>query len=119
MPETADRTESLFSAAAARPPEEREYGSDKRMRRRCRAATGSLALLKAGDRPGHMLDRPVDVDSDQNGGTRRDERQPGTIIAGRYKLLEEIGQRKGVRNRKAESVPNPLSAPLSERSLPD
>ena len=39
-----------------------------------------------------MIDRPVNGDPDQTAGYAPTSEQPGTIIAGRYKLLEEIGQ---------------------------
>jgi serine/threonine protein kinase len=92
MPETADRIESLFAAAVALPPEERgaylerECSGDAAMRDRV------LALLRAHDRAGHVIDRPVDGDPDQTAGYAPTSEQPGTIVAGRYKLLEEIGQ---------------------------
>ncbi len=38
-----------------------------------------------------MIDRPLDGDPDQTAGYARTSEQPGSIIAGRYKLLEEIG----------------------------
>jgi eukaryotic-like serine/threonine-protein kinase len=38
-----------------------------------------------------VIDRPINGDPDQAAGYASSE-QPGTIIAGRYKLLEEIGQ---------------------------
>ncbi len=92
MPETADRIESLFAAAVALPPEERgaylerECAGDPALRDRV------LALLTAHDRAGHVIDRPVDGDPDQTAGYAPASEQRGTIIAGRYKLLEEIGQ---------------------------
>ncbi len=92
MPETADRTESLFAAAVALPPEERgaylerECSGDPTLRDRV------LALLRAHDRAGHVIDRPVNGDPDQTTGYAPATEQPGTIIAGRYKLLEEIGE---------------------------
>ncbi len=91
MPDTADRIESLFAAAVALQPEERgaylerECSGDPALRDRL------LALLRAHDRAGHVIDRPVNGDADQTAGYSRTSEQPGTIIAGRYKLLEEIG----------------------------
>ena len=92
MPETADRIESLFAAAVALPPEERgaylerECSGDPALRDRL------LALLRAHDRAGHVIDLPVNGDPDQTAGYAPTSEQAGTIIAGRYKLLEEIGQ---------------------------
>ena len=92
MPETADRTESLFAAAVALPPEvresylERECAGDRALRDRL------VALLKAHDRAGHVIHRPVNGDPEQTAGYGSMREQPGTIIAGRFKLLEEIGQ---------------------------
>ncbi len=92
MPETADRIESLFAGAVAQAPEERdaylerECSGDPALRDRL------LALLRAHDRAGHVIDRPVNGDPDQTAGYAPPSEQPGTIIAGRYKLLEEIGQ---------------------------
>ncbi len=92
MPETADRIESLFAGAVALPPEERgaylerECSGDDALRERL------LALLRAHDRAGHVIDRPANGDPDQTAGYAPTSEQPGTIIAGRYKLLEEIGQ---------------------------
>ncbi len=92
MPETADRIESLFAGAVALPPEERgaylerECCGDPALRDRV------LALLRAHDRAGHVIDRPVNGDADQTAGYAPTSEQAGSIIAGRYKLLEEIGQ---------------------------
>jgi eukaryotic-like serine/threonine-protein kinase len=92
MPETADRIESLFAAAVALAAEERgaylerECAGDAALRDRL------LALLRAHDRAGHVIDRPVVGDPDQTAAYVPTSEQPGTIVAGRYKLLEEIGQ---------------------------
>ncbi len=92
MPETADRIESLFAAAVALLPEERgaylerECSGDPTLRERV------VTLLRAHDRAGHVIDRPVNGDADQTAGYAPTSEQPGTVIAGRYKLLEEIGQ---------------------------
>ena len=51
-----------------------------------------LALIRAHDRAGHVIDRPVTGDPDQTAGYASTSEEPGTIIAGRFKLLEEIGQ---------------------------
>ena len=92
MPETADRTESLFAAAVALPPEEREAYLERECAGDPALRDRLLALLRAHDRAGHVIDRPVNGDPDQTAGYAPTSEQPGTIIAGRYKLLEEIGQ---------------------------
>jgi eukaryotic-like serine/threonine-protein kinase len=92
MHDTADCTESLFAGAVALPPEERgayldrECAGDPALRDRL------LALLRAHDRAGNVIDRPVNGDPNQTAGYAATSEQPGTIIAGRYKLLEEIGE---------------------------
>ncbi len=92
MPETADRIESLFAVAVALQPEERgaylerECSGDDALRDRV------VALLRAHDRAGHVIDRPVNGDPVHTAGYAPMSEQPGTIIAERYKLLEEIGQ---------------------------
>ncbi|HLN32170.1 MAG TPA: serine/threonine-protein kinase [Gemmataceae bacterium] len=92
MTEAPDRIESLFAAAVALPtPAERvalldrECGGDQALRGRVEV------LLRAHDRAGHLLDRPVPGGPEQTGPYIPSE-QPGTVIAGRYKLLEEIGE---------------------------
>jgi eukaryotic-like serine/threonine-protein kinase len=92
MPETHDRTESLFAAAVALPPAEREAYLERECSGDPALRDRLLALLKAHDRAGHVIDRPADGDTDQTAGYAPTGEQPGTIIAGRYKLLEEIGQ---------------------------
>jgi hypothetical protein len=92
MIETPDRTESIFAAAIAlaTAPErvallDRECVGDQALRGRVEA------LLRAHDRAGHLLDRPVPGSPEQTAGYVPGE-QPGAIIAGRYKLLEAIGE---------------------------
>jgi eukaryotic-like serine/threonine-protein kinase len=90
MSETLDRTESLFAAALALSPDERdaflerECAGDPALRDRL------VALLRAHDRAGHVIDRPVNGDRDQTVGYAPTSEQIGTIIAGRYKLLGAI-----------------------------
>ena len=91
MPETADRTESVFAAAVALPPTERDAYLDRECSGDPDLRDRLLALLRAHDRAGHVIDRPVNGDPDQTAGYAPKSEQPGTIIAGRYKLLEEIG----------------------------
>ncbi len=92
MPEAADRTESLFAGAVALPSGDRgayldrECAGDPALRNRV------LALLEAHDRAGHVIDGPIDGDPGQTAGYASTSEQLGTVIAGRFKLLEEIGQ---------------------------
>jgi serine/threonine protein kinase/tetratricopeptide (TPR) repeat protein len=92
MAETVDRTESLFASAVALPAAdrgaylERECAGDPDLREQV------LTLLKAHDRAGHVIDQPAIGDPDQTAGYAPKSESPGTIVAGRYKLLEEIGQ---------------------------
>ena len=92
MPETPDRTESVFAAAVAlASAAERAAYLDQ-------ACVGDVALrghvealLRAHERAGHLLDRPAAGASEQT-GTYIPNEQIGAVIAGRYKLLEEIGE---------------------------
>src|SRR5262249_25265339 len=93
MPEAADRTESLFATAAALagPGERAAYldqacADDPALRARVEA------LLRAHDQTGHLLDRAGAVDVQATEAHVPRAEQPGTIVAGRYKLLEEIGE---------------------------
>ena len=92
MPDTANRTESLFAAALAMPADRR----DSYLARECAGDAALLdrvvALLNAHDHAGHVIDQPANGDPDQTAGYAPTSEQPGPIIAGRYKLLEEIGQ---------------------------
>jgi hypothetical protein len=92
MTESPDRIESIFAAAVALAcaAERAAYldqacGDDAALR--CQLE----ALMRAHERAGHLLDRPVVGDPDQTGPYTPSE-QPGAIIAGRYKLLEMIGE---------------------------
>ena len=92
MPETAERIESLFAAASALPPEERGAYLERECSAEPAVLDRLLALLRAHDRADQVIDRPAIDDPDQTAGYASTSEQPGTIIAGRYKLLEEIGQ---------------------------
>lgn len=92
MTETHDDTESVFAAAVAlaTAAEQAAYldqvcAGDAALRGRVEA------LLRAHERAGHLLDRPVPGGPDQTGAYVPRELL-GTIIAGRYKLLEAIGE---------------------------
>jgi serine/threonine protein kinase/tetratricopeptide (TPR) repeat protein len=91
MSETSDRTESIFAAAVAL------ANADERAAYLEQACAGDAALrghvealLRAHARAGHLLDRPVPGGPERTGAYTPSV-QPGTVIAGRYKLLEEIG----------------------------
>ena len=92
MSETADRIESLFAAAVALAPKERDAYLERECSNEPAVRDQILALLNAHDRAGHVIDRPVADDPDETAGYAPTGEQPGTVIAGRYKLLEEIGQ---------------------------
>src|SRR5262245_22733672 len=92
MTESTDRTESIFAAAVALPSvAERGPYLDQACATDAVLRARIEALLQAHDRAGHLLDRPVPSGSDQTQALRSTER-PGTIIGGRYKLLEAIGE---------------------------
>ena len=65
---------------------ERECGSDADLRQRLQA------LLKAHDDPASALDRPLAVVGPATADYHGPAEDVGTIIAGRYKLLEQIGE---------------------------
>src|SRR5262245_25786834 len=93
MTETSDRTESLFAAAVALATarERSAYldeacAGDPALRQRIDA------LLLAHGRAGHLLDQTVPGRPDRIGGHPPASEQPGAVLAGRYKLLEQIGE---------------------------
>jgi serine/threonine protein kinase len=93
MNEAADRTESVFAAAVslASPVERGAYpdsacAGDAALRARIEA------LLRAHERAGHLLDRPAAGPGELTASYTSPSEQPGTIIAGRYKLLEALGE---------------------------
>ena len=92
MNNTPDRTESVFAAAVALATAaeraaylEQACAGDPNLRGRVEA------LLRAHERAGHLLDRPAPRSLESTGAFVAHE-QPGVVIAGRYKLLEEIGE---------------------------
>ncbi len=92
MAESPDRTESIFAAAVDIPASaERAAYLDQACADDAGLRGRIEALLRAHDRAGHLLDRPVPGGLEQTQAFIPRE-QPGTVIAGRYKLLEEIGE---------------------------
>jgi serine/threonine protein kinase len=92
MTESPHPIESLFAAAVALTPQERlafleqQCAGDAALRERL------VALLRAHDRAGHLLDRPPTDDRRLAATTATESEQVGNVIAGRYKLLEELGE---------------------------
>jgi eukaryotic-like serine/threonine-protein kinase len=97
MTEILDRTESVFAAAAAlATAEERAAFLDHACANDTALRARVEALLFAHDRAGHLLDHPVPCgpvpDIPEQTVAYTPAEQPGTIVAGRYKLLEQIGE---------------------------
>ena len=92
MNKIADHTESIFAAAVviASVPERQAY-----VHQACDGDAELLdrinALLRAHDRAGHFFDQPV-PGGPENTLTYPQTEQAGSVFAGRYKLLEEIGE---------------------------
>lgn len=92
MPAISDRTESLFAAAVELSADrravflDRECSGDENLRQQLEA------LLKAHDRANHLLDQPLPKPAGLAATSDHSSELVGTIIAGRYKLLEEIGE---------------------------
>src|SRR5947208_16274461 len=86
-----DRSESVFAAAIALPAGERAAYLDRECADDAALRGHVEALLRAHARAGHLLDRPVPGGPELT-GAYVPSAQPGTVIAGRYKLLEEIGE---------------------------
>jgi len=92
MTDTPDRTESIFAAAVVLATAEARAAYLDQACAGDAALRGHVeALLRAHERAGHLLDRPVPDGLDQTRAYVPRE-LPGTVIAGRYKLLEEIGE---------------------------
>jgi hypothetical protein len=95
MNESDDRMESIFAAAVALvSTEERAAYLDQACAGDATLRRQIEGMLKAHEQAGHFLDRPAPkpepspetVDHVPAG------EQVGTVIAGRYKLLEQIGE---------------------------
>ncbi len=92
MSDTPDLTESIFAATVALAnADERAAYIDQACRGDAALRGRVEALLRAHDRAGHLLDRPVPGGPEQPGAYIPNA-QPGAVIAGRYKLLEAIGE---------------------------
>ncbi|MGO9112622.1 MAG: protein kinase domain-containing protein [Thermoguttaceae bacterium] len=92
MTEIPDRTESVFAAAVSlATAEERAACLDQACAGNPSLRERVEALLRAHERVGHLLDRPVPGGLEQTVAASPSE-QPGAIVAGRYKLLEAIGE---------------------------
>jgi serine/threonine protein kinase/lipopolysaccharide biosynthesis regulator YciM len=92
MPESPDRIESLFAAAVAlATPAARAAFLDEACANDPALRARLDALLRAHDRANPLLDQPGVIDPERTGIHVPAGEQPGTVIAGRYKLLEAIG----------------------------
>jgi tetratricopeptide (TPR) repeat protein len=92
MTDTPDRTESVFaSAVALASAAERAAYLDQACAGDAALRDHVEALLRAHERAGHLLDRPAPGLPTQTAAYLPGA-QPGVVIAGRYKLLEEIGE---------------------------
>ena len=92
MTETPDRTESIFATAVAHATAtERAAYLDQACAGDAALRVHIEALLRAHERAGHLLDRPAPGGAGETVAHVPNER-PGVVIAGRYKLLEAIGE---------------------------
>jgi eukaryotic-like serine/threonine-protein kinase len=92
MNEKPDPTESIFAAAAALgSAAERAAYLDQACAGDAALRAHVEALLRAHERASHLLDRPA-VGSREHTEVYRPNEQPGDVIAGRYKLLQRIGE---------------------------
>src|SRR5579883_415636 len=86
--------ETLFHEALARPADERAAFLDAACAGQPQLRAAVEALLAAHEASGHPLDRPAPEPepSPETVGYVPAGEQVGTVIAGRYKLLEQIGE---------------------------
>jgi eukaryotic-like serine/threonine-protein kinase len=90
---STDRTESVFATAVALTTEaERAAYLDEACAGEPALRTQVEALIRAHLRAGHLLDRPVPGGLGQTGAYCFPPERPGAVIAGRYKLLEALGE---------------------------
>ena len=91
MSPPTDRTESIFAGAVALPVENRANYLDQECANNPVLRKHVDALLRAHERSSHLLDHPVPGSPQQTVAYGANEK-PGTVVAGRYKLLESIGE---------------------------
>ena len=92
MTQTAAQIELIFAAAVALASAEERAGYLNQVCAEAPDLRGHVeALLRAHERGEHLLDRPIAGEPNPTGHYVAKER-PGVMIAGRYKLLEEIGE---------------------------
>ena len=93
MTEGAGRIESLFAAAAGLPDDD---ARTKFLNQACADDPGLRAeleqLLDAHARSRHWLDEPAASGLTEESKPTQTDEQAGTLIAGRYKLLEALGE---------------------------
>ena len=90
MKATLDRLESIFAATVALPVEARADYLEQACVNDAELCARLDALLKAHHQAEHLLDRPAQELKDSR--TFPPNERPGAVIAGRYKLLELIGE---------------------------
>src|SRR5215831_11244897 len=92
MSDTSDLTESIFAATVALAnADERAAYIEQACKGDAALQARVEALLRAHDRAGHLLDQPVPGGPARTGAYTPNA-QAGDVIAGRYKLLEAIGE---------------------------
>jgi tetratricopeptide (TPR) repeat protein len=93
MTDSPDQTESVFAAAVAlADPAERTAYLDQACAGNPALRARIDALLRAHDRAGHLLDQTAAAPAASTIDNALPSGQAGTIIAGKYKLLEQIGE---------------------------
>lgn len=88
---TSDRLESLFATATGLSPEKRREFLDQECHDDLELRERLESLLKAHDVSGHPIDQPA-VDQVLEVTQVTNQSVVGSVIAGRYKLLEQIGE---------------------------
>ncbi|KAA5542666.1 serine/threonine protein kinase [Roseiconus nitratireducens] len=91
MHNSSSQVESLFAAAAELSAESRKAFLDRECAGQEALRRQLDGLLRAHDRVDHPLDRPVAGHNELEATCLSDAQSVGTLIAGRYKLLEQIG----------------------------